>query len=236
MTIYKSTPCSSLTELLPSLNKLLTEQNKKFCFPVIMQTALVQAQAGGCPDGLPLVPSNTEPISALPSPHHVLVRVLAVALNPNDHKMLTHFPLPSHGAGCDFCGMVVRGDAADGSTGDQAGDGIEGSAYPPGTRVCGTMFPYSPVAKENLHDSKGAFAEFVVVDARLLIKVPHGLTDLQGAALGGVGWSTVALSISANDALGLHGLPSAPDEKNIPVLVYGGGTATGTMAAQLLRW
>lgn len=196
-----------------------------------MQTAIIQSQCVDSLDSLPLVASDIEPIPALPSPHHVLVRVLAVALNPNDHKMLRHFPIAGHGAGCDFCGTVERTHA---DLSKAQADGLD-LVYQPGTRVCGTVFPYAPVDADHDHDRTGAFAEFVVVDARLLLRVPRDWTDLQGAALGGVGWSTVALALSANDALGLPGLPSTPVEKKIPVLVYGGGTATGTMAAQLLN-
>ncbi|KAL4976611.1 hypothetical protein BDW66DRAFT_150965 [Aspergillus desertorum] len=36
----------------------------------------------------------------------MLVRVLPVALNPNDHKMITHLNMPGSVAGCDFCGLV----------------------------------------------------------------------------------------------------------------------------------
>ncbi|KAK2603560.1 hypothetical protein QQS21_004240 [Conoideocrella luteorostrata] len=143
--------------------------------------------------------------------------------------MLTHFPQPGHGAGCDFCGVVV----------ECAGDADMGPS--PGVRVCGTAFPYAPVddvdsdSDNNSHGRMGSFAEFVVVDSRLLLRVPDHWTDLQAAALGGVGWSTVAMAMSSSDALALPGLPSKPAETNAPVLVYGGGTATGSMAAQLLN-
>jgi NADPH:quinone reductase-like Zn-dependent oxidoreductase len=194
-----------------------------------MQTAIIQSQIAESPSSLPLTASEAEQVPALASPYHVLVRILAVALNPNDHKMLTHFPRPGYGAGCDFCGIVER-------LGNLTGENQEHDldlVHQLGTRVCGTVFPYAPV--DAGINTLGAFAEFVAVDARLLLRVPSSWTDLQGAALGGVGWSTVALAMSARDALALPGLPSTPAEKKIPVLVYGGGTATGTMAAQLLN-
>lgn len=195
------------------------------------QTAIIQSQGTVSRTLLPLAPSNAVEIPALPSAHHVLVRVLAVALNPNDHKMLTHFPIPGHGVGCDFCGIVEDMGAK-----TNAHDLDIDPAQRPGTRVCGTLFPYAPVGAGNDHDRMGAFAEYVVVDSRLLLTVPPSWTDLQGAALGGVGWSTVALAMAASDAMALTGTPSTPAESRIPVLVYGGGTSTGTMAAQLLKW
>ena len=37
----------------------------------------------------------------------MLVRILAVALNPNGHKMVTHFSMPGSIAGSDFCSIVA---------------------------------------------------------------------------------------------------------------------------------
>ncbi|KAI9697555.1 MAG: hypothetical protein M1820_007754 [Bogoriella megaspora] len=206
--------------------------------PVQPQTAIVQSRNATSPGSLPLI-ASTEPVPTLPSPLHVLVRVRAVALNPNDHKMVAHFPISGNGAGCDFCGIVESvGDERDTGTADDAQTSTPVPAYhphKPGTRVCGTVFPYPPAEEKENHHRLGAFAQYVVVDSRLLLRVPDHWTDLQGAALGGVGWSTVALAMSSLDALALPGLPSKPAEKNIPVLVYGGGTATGTMACQLLK-
>lgn len=199
-----------------------------------LQTAIVQAQ-GGTLASQTLVRSDSEPVPGVTSSYQVLVRVLAVALNPNDHKLPDHFPMPGNGVGCDFCGVVA--DPHDVDSG--SGSGEIGQTDPPlnqhhpaGTRVCGTIFPYSSAVGGGARP--GAFAEWVVADSRLLLQVPEHWSDLQGAALGGVGWSTVALAMSHPDALGLSGSPSSPAEERQPVLVYGGGTATGSMACQLL--
>lgn len=192
------------------------------------QTAVIQSQEADPAVVLRLTTSSTETVPALPSSYHVLVRVLTVALNPNDHKMLAHFPMPGSGVGCDFCGIVESGGGGGGEDGPDP-------VHRPGTRVCGTVFPYAAVGAGNRHHRMGSFAEYVVVDSRLLLKVPDQWSDLQGAALGGVGWSTVGLAMSGGDALALPGRPSVPAEKKQPILVYGGGTATGTMAIQILR-
>ncbi|TWU75377.1 hypothetical protein ED733_001097 [Metarhizium rileyi] len=121
-------------------------------------------------------------------------------------------------AGCDFCGIIheVGAKAA--------------SIHPRGTRVCGAVFPYHPKGAQN-----GAFAQFVAADCRLLLRVPDDWTDLEGASLGGVGWSTLCLAFADPEALALTGTPSRPvDRPGHAVLVYGGGTATGTLACQLL--
>ncbi|KAL4914780.1 chaperonin 10-like protein [Aspergillus aurantiobrunneus] len=183
--------------------------------PPFTQTAIVQTKRTSTK--LPLFVNRSAPVPALQSEDHVLVRVLAVALNPNDHKMVTHFNTPDNIAGCDFCGIVVSGGSS------------AASRLLVGTRVCGALFPYSPADPDN-----GSFAQFCVVDVRLLVKVPDSWSDLEAASLG-VGWSTLCLAFSDPNALGLEGLPTRPaHQAKEPVLVYGGGTASGTLACQLL--
>jgi NADPH:quinone reductase-like Zn-dependent oxidoreductase len=155
----------------------------------------------------------------------VLVRVLAVALNPTDFKMVTYFPNPEsdNPIGCDFCGIVE--------------DGYEEilESFPRGTRVCGGLFPYGR-ADGGEERISGAFAQWVAADARQLLRVPNHYSDLDGAAIGGICWGTCVLGLFADpEALALPGRPSKLAERNVPVLVYGGATATGTMACQLLK-
>ena len=181
------------------------------------QTAIIQASDGSVGVISHAVPVPTPAIS----PHHVLVRVLAVALNPTDHKTPKHFPNPGATMGCDFCGVV---SSFPGCSDAQA------APLEVGTRVCGFVYGYNYEKPDT-----GAFAEYVVADARLLLRVPESWGDLQAAALGGVGWGTVGAALWEEEALGLEGRPAAPVSKGAPVLVYGGGTATGTMACQILR-
>ncbi|KAH7318293.1 putative alcohol dehydrogenase [Stachybotrys elegans] len=185
------------------------------------QTAIVQSADPPKSGSLPLSVCTSAAIPALLTEHHVLVKVLAVALNPVDCKTPLYFQTPGQGVGSDFCGIVVE-------------CGVGATELSPGTRVCGAVFPYTVSAEEGIAYASGAFAEWVAVDARLLIRVPDYWDDIQGAALGGIGWGTVALAMSDVDALALDGLPSEPSAAEEPVLVYGGGTATGTMACQLL--
>ncbi|KAI0408922.1 putative alcohol dehydrogenase [Xylaria palmicola] len=173
---------------------------------------------------IPLQLQDDVAVPALSSPHGILVRVLAVGLNHCDYKMPTNFPVPGGMAGCDFCGIVVvRGSEAWCET---------------GARVCGGVFPYGrsagSAATSEAHS--GAFAQFVAVDSRVVLGVPASWSDVQGAALGAVGWGTVGLALSDPNALALDGFPSTPAgaAQREPVLVYGGATATGTIACQLL--
>lgn len=189
------------------------------------QTAVIQARHREKSSStlLPLEVSHDVPmpnLSPLPA-HHVLIRVLAVALNPTDHKMPIYLPMPGTTMGCDFCGVIVTAALE------------HEDSFPVGTRICGSTFAYN--------DSRpldGAFAQFAVVDVRLVLRVPAHWTDLEGAALGGVGWRTASLALWDPTKLALPGRPSQPapgvDEPE-PVLVYGAATATGTMACQLLK-
>ncbi|KAL9033164.1 MAG: hypothetical protein Q9214_007640 [Letrouitia sp. 1 TL-2023] len=129
-------------------------------------------------------------------------------------------PVPGAIMGCDFMGKVV----SSGSKVDNA---------PPGTRLCGPIYGSNPG-----NPNSGAFAEYLVQDVRLCLRVPDVWSDIEGAALGGIGWATVGLAME--DSLQLTGMPSKPaplraDGNRIPVLVYGGATATGTMACQILK-
>lgn len=191
------------------------------------QTAIVVHLSPLGSESLPLTISHKTPVPTLPTDHHVLIRVLAVALNPTDYKNPLYLPFYGQGVGSDFCGLV-----------EQRGTAVQEDLML-GTRVCGAVFPYCrPLEEDARHDGSsrsGAFAQWVVADARLLVRVPDAWTDLQGAALGGVGWGTVGLALSDPEALALEGLPSKPVETKDPVLVYGGATATGTMACQLLK-
>lgn len=184
------------------------------------QTGIVQSQ-GPVSDAnrLTLQVSHSVPIPCMNSPKDVLVRVLTVALNPTDFKMVKYFPAPDSKLpiGCDFCGIVEGGSES------------ALASFPRGTRVTGSVFPYGTTIS-------GAFAEWLVADAAQLLKVPDGLDDFQGAAIGGICWGTSVIALFADsEALNLPGSLTNPSEKRYPVLVYGGATATGTMACQMLK-
>lgn len=185
------------------------------------QTAIIQAGSDTRHESslLPLAISDSVAIPQLTSPHQVMVKIAAVALNPTDFKMVNNFPLPGHMVGCDFSGTV-----------EKTTPGGEAAGFRLGTRVCSGTFPYIPGTPDN-----GAFAQWIAVDWRLLLRLPDSMDDLEGAALGGVGWGTAGLALYDPEALGLTGRPSKPVDTKEPILVYGGATASGTIAMQLLR-
>lgn len=153
----------------------------------------------------------------------ILVRVRAVALNPTDYKLPQNFPSPGATAGTDFSGTVV----ALGPDIDPAKTRIK-----IGDRVCGNVFGSNPA-----DHATGAFAEYVSADVDLVARIPDDMTWEEAAAVGGVGHSTVALALWTS-CIALNGTPQRPfigDDADRHVLVYGGSTATGTMAMQILR-
>ncbi|KAL7940352.1 putative alcohol dehydrogenase [Trichoderma barbatum] len=144
----------------------------------------------------------------VPSPRaaEVLVQVISVGINPHDWKVLDMSPSVGSTWGCDFAGKVV----AVGS--DMTSD------FRPGDHVCGA--------------SEGAFAEFMIVPEGLVYRMPSSMAFEEGATLG-VGLLTIGLSL-------YHFLKvplpfSTQPHPGQYVLVYGGGTATGSLAIQALK-
>lgn len=157
-------------------------------------------------------------------PGTAIVRTTAVGLNPTDYKIPSSFPTPGATAGCDYAGVVVQ-------ISTQLPDGC---TLRVGDRVCGGIQGSNPADKMS-----GSFAEYVRVPADLLVRLPDHVTWEQGASLGMVGHATVAQALYS--CFGLRATPENPlrsaaeSEDGDAVLVYGGSTATGTMALQLLR-
>jgi len=146
------------------------------------------------------------------SSDQIVVRTKAIALNPSDTKMKGDFAVPYGTLGADFAGTVVA-----------VGSDITGVAV--GDTICGAqniMFKTTP--------EQGAFAEYNVTRGGIWMKVPSSCTTEAAASLP-VGVSTAGLAMKL---LGIP-LPGEPPANPAAVLVYGGSTATATIAMQLLR-
>ncbi|KAF2431632.1 putative zinc-binding dehydrogenase family oxidoreductase [Tothia fuscella] len=152
------------------------------------------------------------------APDQILLKNVAVALNPCDWKMPDNFPEPGATDGSDFAGVVA-----------QIGSGVTQS-FKIGDRVAGAVHGSNPV--DHL---SGSFGEWVAGTADIMLKIPTHVSWEQAAAVGGTAFATLGLVFF--DSMKL---PFTPDKRATPdqsffVLVYGGGTATGTMAIQLLK-
>ncbi|KAJ5635547.1 enoyl reductase [Penicillium longicatenatum] len=141
-----------------------------------------------------------------------LIRTDAVAVNPSDTKMRGDFVTVGGILGTDYAGTVVA-----------LGPQVESVKI--GDRICGAQNAMN--AKTPL---RGSFGEYNISAGKVWLKLPASLSTEGGATLG-AGISTAGLGIKL---LQLP-LPDAPVDKSAYVLVYGGSTATATIAIQLLR-
>ncbi|GLA11333.1 hypothetical protein AnigIFM62618_003627 [Aspergillus niger] len=160
-------------------------------------------------------PGSLQLLSHAPVPSlgadQVLIEVKGVALNPSDWKMLdTAAANPGTISGGDFAGVVVA-----------CGREVTEAAI--GDRLCGFVFGAA---------SSGAFAQFVMVHPSLCFRIPPSMSFEAAASLG-LGLMTGGLMLQSLHLNPLRAAESTPDHW---VLVYGGSTATGTVAIQLLRY
>nr|A0A089FS99.1 RecName: Full=Trans-enoyl reductase prlC; AltName: Full=Pyrrolocin biosynthesis protein C [fungal sp. NRRL 50135]AIP87505.1 pyrrolocin enoylreductase [fungal sp. NRRL 50135] len=146
----------------------------------------------------------------------VVVRAEAVSVNPVDAKMRGQYVTSGAIGGCDFAGVVVE-------------VGLDAAKYDikVGDRVCAAIMGMNP-----LEPAHGAFSEYVGAHAFALVKIPPTVSFESAAALCTC-FMTCGLALFRS--LQLPGHPLSPSSKPLPVLVYGGATATGTAAIQLLR-
>ncbi|KAG0648613.1 toxd [Hyphodiscus hymeniophilus] len=144
---------------------------------------------------------------------YVLVKTVAVALNPTDWKHAS-FGIANDGnlLGCDFSGIVEEVGPAVSKT-FQKGDAVMGVAHGGN--------PEQP--------RDGAFAEYVVAKGDTLMKKPTSLT-FEKAATVSLGAITCGQGLFQK-SLKLQ-LPDDPIRVKTYVLIYGGSTATGALAIQ----
>ena len=176
-----------------------------------------------------------------PSAHEILVRVVAVALNPID-SLYVFNPLATTGRtiGSDFAGVV-----------DTLGDAVTQplSGLKPGDRVAGFL-----QGACSANDRPGAFAEFLICPWDLVWKIGEDIR-LQEAAAVSLCRLTAAqalfyrMGLEAPFPWPMKGpttaTPTRPDEKQyLPkpprtgresFFIYGASTSVGLYAAQLVR-
>ncbi|KAI0835712.1 GroES-like protein [Hypoxylon sp. FL0890] len=173
------------------------------------QTAVIADAAGK------LVVSNDYPLPDL-APDMLLVKTMAVALNPVDVKLTGYMATEGAVAGGDCAGVVVA-----------IGSEVARDRFTMGDRVCAAMPSMDPLAPRI-----GAFVEYAGVTADFALKIPEHISFEQAATLG-LGLATIGYALFRS--LGVPGSPDVPAQKPAHVLVYGGSTASGTIAIQLLR-
>ncbi|KAA8642466.1 hypothetical protein EYZ11_001046 [Aspergillus tanneri] len=144
-------------------------------------------------------------------PDWVLIKTMAVALNPTDWKHIDFIATKGATVGCDYAGIVEGiGSEVDPERGLQVGDRVAGFNH-----GCNG---------ENLSD--GSFAEYIAVKAHINIKLPDWMTFSDGATLA-MGITTVAQGMYQQLKLPLPSVSMDPLPNQKPILIYGGSTATG---------
>ncbi|CAG8973050.1 hypothetical protein HYALB_00010824, partial [Hymenoscyphus albidus] len=182
------------------------------------QTAILQTKDGSLQItqdvALPRVPAN-----------RMLVKVIAVALNPCDCKMPSQFPSPGVRNGTDFAGIIVA-----------IGQDVEDLPSKPNWGIGDEVFGACHGANA-IDPEQGAFAQYIRADPELLFRKPEYISWEAAAATGASGIATLGLSLFWEGGMGLVGTPENPavEGEREQVLVYAGSTSVGTLAIQLLR-
>ena len=92
-----------------------------------------------------------------------------------------------------------------------------------GDRICGVCHGSNQLELED-----GAFADHIVAKGDIQLHIPEYMTFEEAATLG-VGTLTIGQALYQSLKLPL---PTEPAKDDLPVLIYGGSTATGTLAIQ----
>lgn len=146
----------------------------------------------------------------------VIIKTHAVALNPVDTKLHDDMVTPGVSFGFDCAGTIVA-----------VGSKVKREIHI-GDRVCGAA-----CGMDKTRASGGAFTEYAALGGDLLLKIPDNMSFEDACTMG------TALNSTAMVLFHSFGLPwtlvEKPSEKAFPVLVYGGSSAVGTMAIQILR-
>ncbi|KAL3431468.1 chaperonin 10-like protein [Aspergillus tetrazonus] len=153
------------------------------------------------------------PIPALRD-DYILVKNVAVALNPTDWKHIAYLAPPGVLVGCDYAGIV-----------EEVGKNVK-KPFKKGDRIAGFIHGSNQVQPED-----GAFAEYVVAKGDIQMQIPDKMSFEEAATLG-VGIMTVGQALYQSLKLAL---PTEPTKTPEPILIYGGSTATGTLAIQFAK-
>ncbi|KAJ5155943.1 hypothetical protein N7492_008746 [Penicillium capsulatum] len=155
------------------------------------------------------------PIPTLPD-DYILVKTKAVALNPTDWRHIDFVACNGTTVGCDYAGVV-----------EAVGPRVQ-KAFKKGDRVAGFVHGCDPVRPQG-----GAFAEYVIAKGDMQMRIPESMS-FEAAATFGVGLTTVGQNLFQVMELPFPG-DSTEDMDGTSILVYGGATATGTLAIQVAK-
>ncbi|CAG8111471.1 unnamed protein product [Penicillium olsonii] len=173
------------------------------------QTAIIAQEPGRA------TLEHNVPLPELPD-DYILVKTKAVALNPTDWRHIDFVPCKGAIVGCDYSGIV-----------EAVGPRVKKS-FKKGDRVAGFVH-----GSDVVRPSGGAFAEYITAKGDLQMLIPESLS-FEAAATFGVGLTTVGQNLYQIMELPFPG-ETEEDTEGINILIYGGATATGTLAIQLAK-
>ncbi|KAH8811141.1 zinc-binding oxidoreductase alcohol dehydrogenase [Xylogone sp. PMI_703] len=172
------------------------------------------------------------PIPSVHSPDNasfILIRTIAVAMNPTDWQTLDEPFVTSKGVaplpqvmGCDAAGIVV-----------EVGTQVT-KRFQKGDRVFGASH-----GGNILYPQFGTYANYILIKGDTAVHIPPHLSFEEASTLP-CGLGTVSLGLYKYLKLPLSALESAPDggpsnEESKFILIYGGSSATGTLAIQFAQ-
>ena len=155
----------------------------------------------------------TDAVPPTPSPSDLLIKVVAVGLNPTDWKHINGGH-PST-VGCDFAGIV-----------EEVGSAVA-RPFKKGDRVWSSVH-----GSNKLKPGNGAFAEYLVSKSTLVMKIPDN-TSFEDAAAGGVAILTVGQGMYQQWPE--MPWPDKPLKQSIPLLIWGGSSSTGAVGIQFAK-
>jgi NADPH:quinone reductase-like Zn-dependent oxidoreductase len=153
------------------------------------------------------------PLPELRSSDYILVKTVAVALNPTDWKHVEHVGVQAT-VGCDFAGVV-----------EEVNPTVAGH-FKKGDRVAGFT-----VGSSALHPDSGAFGEYLAAKAGTVLKIPDSMSFEEAAGLG-VGIITVGQGMYQEMQLPW---PTQPLKEKKSILIYGGSSGMGAFGIQFAK-
>ncbi|RAH64138.1 zinc-binding alcohol dehydrogenase family protein [Aspergillus aculeatinus CBS 121060] len=171
------------------------------------------------PLAITLTSPHTPTLTTIPPPTlrpgTLLVQPKAVALNPTDLKKASSPNTPLNlPLGCDYAGTVLS--IHPNTTTD----------FQPGDRIFGFVSGCNP-----LHPTDGAFSTATPAVAALQLLIPAHLSFAEAATFG-IALTTIGQSLYQTLNLAP---PDTPLSEPLPILIYGGSSAMGTMAIQFAK-
>lgn len=166
---------------------------------------------------------------------YVLVKTVAVALNPTDWTTLDAVGDDGTIVGCDYAGEVVD-VGRDAATYFRKGDRIAGFGHGGIFGLCATRRETGAITEistgNDASPDNGSFSRYIAVKGGIQMHIPDDVS-FEAASSVGVGIGTVGYGLY--HVLDLQWPDSDANTHEGTVLIYGGSTATGSLAIQFAK-